>query len=160
MRGRKPKPTWLKIIGGNPGGRPLNPHEPVPKDPLTDAPTDFSDAQKAIWDHAMKAAPPGLLTELDRHMLVNYCVAADLHHQARLKIQQFGPIIKAPQSGVPMQSPYMAVLNKQAQIMQKCMSEMGFTPSSRSRVKVEPRQSDTASASVVFDDLKELPEQH
>ena len=29
-RGRKPKPTAMKILEGNPGKRPLNPFEPVP----------------------------------------------------------------------------------------------------------------------------------
>ena len=31
MRGRKPKPTRLKVIDGNPGRRPLNKREPVPE---------------------------------------------------------------------------------------------------------------------------------
>ena len=29
-RGRKPKPTALKVLEGNPGKRPLNDREPVP----------------------------------------------------------------------------------------------------------------------------------
>ena len=29
-RGRKPKPTALKLLEGNPGKRPLNDREPVP----------------------------------------------------------------------------------------------------------------------------------
>lgn len=29
-RGRKPKPTALKVLEGNPGKRPLNDHEPIP----------------------------------------------------------------------------------------------------------------------------------
>ena len=29
-RGRKPKPTALKLLEGNPGKRPLNEHEPIP----------------------------------------------------------------------------------------------------------------------------------
>ena len=30
VRGRKPKPTAIKELEGNPGKRPLNGHEPVP----------------------------------------------------------------------------------------------------------------------------------
>ena len=33
-----------------------------------------------------------------------------------------------------MQSPYLAIANKQAQIMTKAAIEMGFTPASRSRI--------------------------
>lgn len=29
-RGRKPKPTALKLLEGNPGKRPINEHEPIP----------------------------------------------------------------------------------------------------------------------------------
>ena len=29
-RGRKPKPTALKVLEGNPGKRPLNENEPIP----------------------------------------------------------------------------------------------------------------------------------
>ena len=45
-----------------------------------------------------------------------------------------GQLIKAPNTGVPMQSPYLAIANKQAQIMTKAAVEMGFTPASRSRI--------------------------
>jgi 2-succinyl-5-enolpyruvyl-6-hydroxy-3-cyclohexene-1-carboxylate synthase len=35
-----------------------------------------------------------------------------------------------------MQSPYLAIANKQAQIMTKAAIEMGFTPASRSRISI------------------------
>src|SRR2546430_8262758 len=34
MRGRRPKPTRIKALTGNPGKRPLNPHEPRPEPAL------------------------------------------------------------------------------------------------------------------------------
>jgi hypothetical protein len=34
MRGRKPKPTYLKLLNGNPGKRPLNEQEPKPQPAL------------------------------------------------------------------------------------------------------------------------------
>ena len=37
MRGRKPKPTALKLIAGNPGKRALNAHEPQPRTDLAAA---------------------------------------------------------------------------------------------------------------------------
>jgi phage terminase small subunit len=38
---------------------------------------------------------------------------------------------------MPVQSPYLSIINKQAQIMVKAAAEMGFTPSSRSRISVD-----------------------
>ena len=37
-----------------------------------------------------------------------------------------------------MQNPYLAILNKQATVMLKAASELGFTPASRPRIRVYP----------------------
>jgi phage terminase small subunit len=42
-------------------------------------------------------------------------------------------MIKSP-SGYPVQSPYLAIANRQTDIMMRIASEFGFTPASRSRV--------------------------
>jgi P27 family predicted phage terminase small subunit len=60
--------------------------------------------------------------------------AADLYRKAQAGITKTGLLVKAPNTGVPMQSPYLAIANKQAQIMTKAATEMGFTPASRSRI--------------------------
>jgi P27 family predicted phage terminase small subunit len=56
-------------------------------------------------------------------------------------IQKFGTMVKSP-SGYPIQSPYLAIANRQAEIMMRIASEFGFTPASRSRIStpshVEP----------------------
>ena len=44
--------------------------------------------------------------------------------------------MKAPHSGVPMQSSYLVIANKHAQIMTKAAIEMGVTPASRSRISI------------------------
>jgi P27 family predicted phage terminase small subunit len=154
MRGRKPKPTWLKIIQGKPGHRPLNVNEPIPEELIGPAPEDFTPEQRAVWDHAVKAAPLGLLTELDRRCLITYCVAAALYDEARKKIAQFGALVKTPITGVPMQSPWLSILNKQNLLMQRAIAEMGFSPTSRGRVKIERGVKDTGGGG--FDDLKEI----
>ena len=50
-------------------------------------------------------------------------------------------MVKSP-TGYPMQSPYVSIANRQAEIMMRIASEFGFTPASRSRistpVKTEP----------------------
>jgi hypothetical protein len=38
MRGRRPKPTRLKVLTGNPGKRPLNMDEPQPEPAIPDCP--------------------------------------------------------------------------------------------------------------------------
>ena len=47
-------------------------------------------------------------------------------------MQKYGMMIKSPTEN-PVQSPYMAVMNRQAEIMLRIASEFGFTPASRGR---------------------------
>jgi P27 family predicted phage terminase small subunit len=47
-----------------------------------------------------------------------------------------GQVVTSP-SGYPIVNPYLSNMNKQALIMMKSASEMGFTPTSRSKVSVE-----------------------
>ncbi len=45
--------------------------------------------------------------------------------------------------GYPIQSPYVATTNRQAEIMMRIASEFGFTPASRSRIAVPQEQERT-----------------
>jgi len=136
MRGRKPTPSHLKQLMGNPGKRALNKREPVPEGDLHEAPKWMSDSQREGWGYAITNSPHGLLKKLDRSVLAIWIVAEDLHREAAEKVTQYGLLTKSPNAGIPLQSPYLAILNKQAQIMLKAGAELGFTPSSRTRVQV------------------------
>ena len=78
-----------------------------------------------------------MLTKLDRGALATYCGAYALWAEAMEQIQKFGTIVKSP-TGYPIQSPYLAVANRQAEIMMRVASEFGFTPASRSRITAPP----------------------
>jgi P27 family predicted phage terminase small subunit len=138
MRGRKPKPTHLKLLEGNPGQRRINRHEPRPEGDLTDPPEWMTAAQKEGWRYAIDHAPRGLLKRLDRAALVVWVVAEQLHREASELVARHGLVMKAPHTGQPMQSPWLPIVNRQAGIMLKAAAELGFTPSARSRIAVEP----------------------
>ena len=50
MRGRKPKPTRLKVITGNSGKRPLNVDEPGPEPAVPDCPPELGPAAQREWE--------------------------------------------------------------------------------------------------------------
>ena len=51
-------------------------------------------------------------------------------------------MVKSP-SGYPIQSPYVSIANRQAEIMMRIASEFGFTPASRSRISMpKPNEPD------------------
>lgn len=134
MRGRKPKPTAVKIYQGNPGKRPLNPREPMPPIEAPEPPAVLSEAAREEWGRVAKVlARFNMLTVLDRAALAAYCEAYAMWTEAVTAIRRYGTIVKSP-SGYPIQSPYVAIANRQAEIMLRIASEFGFTPASRSRI--------------------------
>ena len=143
MKGRKPIPTHLKKLRGNPGKRALNRNEPLPEGDLEDPPDWMSESQKDGWAYAIQHAPRGLLKRLDQSVLVAWVVAEDLHRTAAMMVAKYGVLTKTPHTGAPAQSPYLPVLNRQAVVMLRAVEQLGFSPSSRSRVQiVEDRPAD------------------
>ena len=137
MRGRKPKPTTLKIIEGNPGKRPLNDREPIPPETIPDCPDWLDQTAQQEWERMSNILQEmGLLTTADRSALAAYCVAYSRWVQAEQQVQKFGTIVKSPEKGFPMKSPYLTVADQALEAMRKLMVEFGLTPSSRSRIRV------------------------
>jgi P27 family predicted phage terminase small subunit len=134
MRGRRPKPTRLKVLTGNPGKRPLNNNEPNPEAAMPDCPPELGPVAKQEWDRlAGQLGPLRLITHLDRAALASYCAAYALWAEATQAIQTYGAMVKSP-SGYPVQSPYVSIANRQTEIMMRIASEFGLTPASRSRI--------------------------
>lgn len=142
-RGRRPIPTRLKYLTGNPGKRPMNKFEPRPEPAIPECPQELGSSAKQEWDRLVgELAQLNLLTNLDRAALAAYCGAYALWADATEQIQKYGAMIKSP-SGYPVQSPYIAIANRQAEIMIRIASEFGFTPASRSRISTPVDQPQT-----------------
>lgn len=136
MRGRKPKPTHLKLVEGNPGKRKLNRKEPVPRNKLLSPPEYLNEEQRATWSYLTANSPKGMLKALDAGLLAAYVVAVCIHREATVKLQNSPMILKAT-SGAPVQSPYVKILSTQARLIASLGSELGFSPASRTRIAVE-----------------------
>jgi P27 family predicted phage terminase small subunit len=135
MRGRKPVPSVLANLHGNPRDRKPKATEPKPAGDLFDAPDWLSEDQKSSWRYALHHAPPGLLKRLDRGALIVWAVAEDLHRQAVIAQAKIGGLIsKLKGTQTFIQSPYLPIINRQALIMLKAASELGFSPASRPRI--------------------------
>lgn len=123
MRGRKPRPTRLKVLTGNPGKRPLNELEPRPEPAIPDCPPELNEPARREWDRLVgELAKLRILTNLDRAALATYCSAYALWAEAIQAIEEHGALVKSP-SGYPIQSPYLAIANRQAEIMMRIASE-------------------------------------
>jgi P27 family predicted phage terminase small subunit len=137
--GRKPKPIHLHVVEGtfdvSRHGKRLG-REPKPVGSLTEPPAWFSGGQREVWAYGLKHAPPGLLKAIDLSTYMAWCVACDIHRQAAEELARMG--VEGLTVG-KIQNPLVGIMNRQASIMLKLASEMGFTPVGRARVTVDPR---------------------
>lgn len=134
QRGRKPKPTAIKIIEGNPGKRPLNKYEPKPEKKAPRCPSWLEDDAKKEWRRMAKQMEHlGTLTEIDMAAFAGYCEAYARWKEAEEFITRHGAIVKTP-SGYWQQVPQVSIAQTYLKIMNKFCEQFGLTPSSRSRI--------------------------
>ena len=137
MQGRKPKPTAIKLLEGNPGKRALNHAEPKPRVVLPRPPEHLSDDEKAKWKMTVKELYPlGLITTIDKDALAMYCVIFVRWLKAEKLVREKGEIIKTAAGNI-IQNPYLSIANRALDQLNKLGAEFGMTPSSRSRVKTD-----------------------
>jgi P27 family predicted phage terminase small subunit len=149
MPGPRPTPTRLKILRGNPRGKPLNKHEPKPAGDLKDAPPHFTPELRAIWEYAITNVPPGLLKKIDQSILEQWATAHYLHRCALTELLRSGTMTVKSTKDTDMPSPYLRALNEQSLIMMRAMDHLGFSPASRSRITT----GDTTSSFGAWEDV-------
>lgn len=141
MRGRKPTPTALKLLAGNPGKRKIEEGEPQGVVGVPDPPEHLTEEEKAAWAYfGEQLKNAGLLTNLDAIAFELLCRAYVRAKDAAAKVAQYGAVwIEKGDSKIPKfaYSPHWAVQNREEQKLMSLLSEFGLTPSSRTRVKVE-----------------------
>lgn len=151
MAGRKPIPTMLKLVSGTLRKHRITPDEPQPVGNLLDPPEYFNDLQRTEWVYALDNAPPGLLRRLDRVLFAQWCIASVLLYEAEMAIRSEGLMIekgggqritihadgtqvKTVRSPVKVRNPWVHERNDAFNKLIKCTSELGFSPTSRSRI--------------------------
>ncbi len=140
-RGRKPKPTHLKLLRGNPGERPIR-DEPQPRPLLPDPPEILNADGRLEWLRIIdEVYNLGLLTIVDVPSLTAYCqiygrwVVAErtLAKMAALDPQTHALMIKSA-NGTAIPNPIVWVAANAARDMVKYAAEFGFTPAARTRI--------------------------
>jgi len=145
--GRRPTPTHLKVLRGNPGQRALPTNEPEP-----DAPSNVPDPPDFVSGYAAdewytvseQLHRLGLLTVVDYPSLAAYCVAYGEWRTAREALARMAsndPIMKGliikSRYGDAVQNPLVTIARKAAGDMVRYASEFGFTPAARTRLATD-----------------------
>ena len=134
-RGRKPKPTALKLLEGNPGKRQLNMNEPrfAQKMP-PECPDWLEEEAQAEWNRLSETLfEMGILTDLDVTPFAAYCQAYARWREAEEFISQHGSIVKT-KAGYWQQVPQVSIAHTNQKAMLQAAAEFGLTPSARSRI--------------------------
>jgi phage terminase small subunit len=137
IRGNRPKPIADKLIRGNPGNRRLTTVVPAPKHGAIICPLHVAadGTAKAYWDMYLANAAPGHLAPLDAPLLTRLCMALARVDEAE-RLMGANMLVKAPNTGLPIQSPLLAIINRQTEIARKLASELALPPAQRNRLGV------------------------
>ena len=134
MAGRKPKPTAIKKLEGNPGKRKLNTKEPIPAKGMPECPQWLLAEAKKEWERlADLMNQMEVLTEVDMAAFAAYCQSYARWKEAQEHITSEGSTFETDK-GYQQQTPWVGIANTNQKLMLQAASEFGLTPSSRSRI--------------------------
>lgn len=143
QRGRKPKPSALKELEGNPGKREINTNEPHPAKKAPPCPKWLEPDAKKEWRRLAKQMEQlGILTEVDMTAFAGYCQAYARWKEAEEFISRHGAIVKTP-SGYWQQVPQVSIAQTYLRLMNRFCEQFGLTPSSRCRIAADSSNSDS-----------------
>jgi P27 family predicted phage terminase small subunit len=145
--GRRPLPTAVKKLRGNPGKRKLNDKEPSPRSGDPVMPRGLSKEAAKEWRAIVpELREMGVLTKIDGKALAAYCHSYARWMEAEEEIRRVGIVVQEPiwdqTSGRLMgvkfkKNPAVTISETAMKIMKSFLVEFGMTPSSRSRVRIE-----------------------
>ena len=146
---RRPKPTAIKLLEGNPGGRPLNAQEPQPPKGVPEMPKGMGTAAKRHWRvFVRELTTVGVLSIVDGIALSEACVSAALAEKFRNEALK-EPMVDEPyfdkegnlagykRKVNPAVPGYLACSKN----MKAFLIEFGLTPASRTKLKIDKPKS-------------------
>jgi P27 family predicted phage terminase small subunit len=144
MKGRKPKPSALRLLEGNPGKRPINENEPHPEPGIPPAPEHLSARAKSAWDAiSVKLDKVGILTEMDdwalEQLCENYAEIVELREEIKHN-GRFQTVTNKLGESRTVNSPAWSQLADAEKRFRGMLEQFGLTPSARTRVKATPRK--------------------
>lgn len=155
MAGRRPKPTALRLVEGNPGKRAVNKKEPKPKRVIPACPAYLSDAGKVAWGRlCVLLDRMGVLTEADSLALERLCDCYTEILECRALIERDGRTYSSVTTRTTSEegeettveevksllkaNPAVAMMADADRRFKSYLVEFGLTPAARSKVHATP----------------------
>ena len=138
--GRRPKPSHLKLVQGNPGRRRMNEAEPKPRRTLPSPPAHLSEAARVAWGRlTVLLDRMGVLTEADAYALERLAeLYAEIVELSEVLAREGRTYESATQHGTIVRPrPEAAMLADADRRFRAYLVEFGLTPSARSKVRAD-----------------------
>ncbi len=141
-RGRKKKPTALRILDGNAGRRPLNKQEPEYEAGIPDKPKWFDIYASEEWDRLTgNLNGQRIFTKNDLGILVSTCLAYEQMRETLAILKALGRSYVVEDMGGNKHykaRPECVRFETAQREYRTLLAELGFSPASRSKVKTLP----------------------
>ena len=147
-RGRKPKPTKLKILDGSAAKNPnrVNQFEPEPAEGSPRMPTGFDDHAKRAWKElTTQLSQMRVLTHADKSILELYAATYSRYRECLKHVEENGSgLTDIDEYGnvKVVRNPFSTELHKHRDALIKILSEVGMTPTARTKLQVAPKEDD------------------
>ena len=159
MAGRRPKPTALKLVSGNPGKRATNKREPKPKREIPSCPSHLTDTSKVAWGRlCVLLDRMGVLTEADSLALERLCDCYAEILECRALVERDGRTYSSVTTRTTSEegdettvqevksllkaNPAVAMLGDADRRFKSYLVEFGLTPAARSKVHGSGKEDD------------------
>lgn len=140
MAGRRPKPTNIKLVEGNPGKRKINRNEPKPAKEIPSCPAHLSDVAKVAWGKlTVLLDGMGVLTVADSLALERLCDCYADILDCQEKIAKDGRVYKtvdAQGNTLIKGNPAVGQLRAADAQFKSYLVEFGLTPAARTKITV------------------------
>ncbi|WP_188036009.1 phage terminase small subunit P27 family [Pseudomonas sp. EZ-C24] len=141
MAGRRPTPTELKLVRGNPGKRAINKNEPKPARRIPSAPAHLTNEAQVAWGRlTVLLDRMGVLTEADGFALERLCDCYAEILALREIVDAQGRTYETTSTQgelVLKANPAVAMLADVDRRFKSYLVEFGLTPAARSKVQVK-----------------------
>lgn len=158
-RGRKPTPTAVKKLQGNPGKRPIARREPKPQTAVKRPHGLGQGLQRRFWDeHAPELERLQILTGVDaaafRLMAEHYALAVQAVHELRKPTEEGGGLTIEGRDGAK-KNPLAQVFRDNSIAFKAWATEFGMTPSARARLQLPEEAEQLSLAEMLFQAVNE-----
>ncbi|GAG51434.1 unnamed protein product [marine sediment metagenome] len=126
----------MKLLQGNPGGKPLPRDEPTPKSAAPSCPAHLKGEAAKEWKRITPLLLDlGLLGKIDRALLSQYCSAWSLFVRADREVET-ADLVMISDKGFPFQSPWVSIRRGAVEECVRIAGHFGMSPAARTRISV------------------------